>query len=252
MKKLKKLLKKLKLWMISLIILCVGILYYMNHHIVITTYKIPYQEKLTIVQLSDIHHMSITDSIINKIEKVDPDVVVITGDFIDRRIYDLDRSLEWVDALQYPIYYVLGNHEAWSGKSDEIIQALEQKGVYVLRNQQETVNGFNIIGYDDPAFKSFYPVKEQDGYNILLYHRPDNFNQFENIDLMLSGHAHGGQIRVFGRGLFAPGEGFLPEYTSGFHNINNMKLIISRGLGNSLFPFRILNQPEIVVIEIGS
>jgi len=224
----------------------------MNHHVVITTYKIPYQEKLTIVQLSDIHHMSITDSIIRKIDGVNPDIVVITGDFIDRRIYDLDRSLEWVDALQYPIYFVLGNHEAWSNKTDEIIRALEQKGVHTLRNEQVVVNGFNIIGYDDPAYKSFKPVEVQDGYNILLYHRPANYNQFKDIDLMLSGHAHGGQIRLFGRGLFSPNEGILPEYTSGCRDINDMKLIISRGLGNSLFPFRVFNQPEIVVIEIGS
>ncbi|WP_240842907.1 metallophosphoesterase [Acidaminobacter sp. JC074] len=248
MKKLKKLLSSRRLWMISLLVI-LGILYYMNKHVVITSYEIPYDEDLTIVHLSDIHHMKINDSIVKKIQSKTPDIIVITGDFIDRRFYDLESSLEWIDRLDYPIYYVTGNHEAWSGHADEVTSQLISRGVHVLRNDYESIGNFRIIGYDDPAFNSFEPL-DIDGYKIVLYHRPESFDQFE-ADLILSGHAHGGQIRLFGKGLFSPGQGFMPEYTSGCHDLEDKKLIISRGLGNSLFPFRIFNQPEIVVIHIG-
>ncbi len=126
----------------------------------------------------------------------------------------------------------------------------------------------NLLGVIDPAFKgasasdkyeeadilknTIEDIKGE-GYNILLSHRPEYFDVYvsSDIDLIFSGHAHGGQfVLPFIGGLFAPGQGFFPEYTSGAHNTDNTTLIISRGLGNSLFPLRINNPPEIIIAEL--
>lgn len=251
--KQKKLLKKRKLWTVSLMILVLLLLFFMNTYVVVSRYKIPYDKELTVLQLSDIHHMKLSNRTFKLIEDIDPDVILITGDFIDRRKFDLERSMEWIHRLDYPTYYVTGNHEFGSRKTDQVIDALEKSGVKVLRNETAAFGDFNIVGYDDPLFANNQAVEIDEGFNILMYHRPESFEYFDHIgiDLMLCGHAHGGQIRLFGQGLFSPGEGYLPKYTSGMHEFGNMSAVISRGLGNSLFPFRIFNQPELVVIQIG-
>ena len=92
-----------------------------------------------------------------------------------------------------------------------------------------------------------------DGYKILLSHHPEYYEEYIrdlNVDLTLSGHAHGGQWRIFGRGLFAPGQGILPKYDSGLYEKNGTTMIVSRGLGNSTFPLRFNNCPEIIIITL--
>ena len=173
-----------------------------------------------------------------------------------------------------PIYYVSGNHEAWSGKYDQIKQSLKDAGVLILDDTSlELLKGENsiqLLGLSDPDFltsnyldgtntkKLELQLKQWSNdinYKILLSHRPELFSLYieNNIDLIFSGHAHGGQIRLpFLGGLIAPDQGFFPKYTSGPYKNGNTTMFVSRGLGNSIFPFRVFNRPEIVVVTLKS
>jgi predicted MPP superfamily phosphohydrolase len=169
------------------------------------------------------------------------------------------------------VYYVSGNQENASGKYDELKSDLQSVGVRVLDNEfiklsknNETINLFGIEDFD---FFNFGPdtgndfsknfqgeitnlVKGADGFKILLTHRPEYFDQYVacNIDLVFAGHAHGGQVRLpFIGALYAPGQGFFPKYTKGLYTIDQTSMIVSAGMGNSEFPFRINDPPEIVV-----
>ena len=163
-----------------------------------------------------------------------------------------------------PVYYVSGNHEHQSGKYQELIVLLEQCGVFVLENNKQIITkqgeSIAILGIKDKSVNSNYQKvlsvlteMEKEDIQILLSHRPellDVYSQYD-IDMVLTGHAHGGQIRIpFVGGIFAPHQGFFPKYTNGVHTKNNTTMIISRGLGNSTFPFRINNRPELIVIDL--
>lgn len=207
-----------------------------------------------------------------------PDIIVITGDTIDRRRPNLKRALQFLRDMEQiaPVYIVLGNHEGWSHKLPEFLDGINEMNITLLRNESATLmiegNPLIIAGIDDPSFlrseHSKKHIRKQtykdsidpmlstlnsDLFTILLSHRPESFKSLTkyDFDLMLSGHAHGGQIRVpFIGGLFSPNQGFFPEYTESQHTFKDHTLIVSRGLGNSVFPFRIFNRPEIIVIEL--
>lgn len=125
-----------------------------------------------------------------------------------------------------------------------------------------------MLGIDDPEFNTgdidegsivkdaIVKAKietQPDRYNVLLSHRPEFLEEYaeEQVDLVLSGHAHGGQVRLpFIGGLVAPNQGILPKYTAGLYEQQNTSMIVSRGLGNSIIPQRIFNRPEIVVVQL--
>jgi predicted MPP superfamily phosphohydrolase len=201
-----------------------------------------------------------------KIEKVNPDIIVITGDFIDSRRYSLETSLKLIWGINgiAPIYFVNGNHEFKSGRFEEIQNTLAKNGVKILRNAKVAmVRGeaeIEIVGIDDPSgfknrgeFDSNLNKLKGEKFSILLSHRPEKFNEYTSRDfnLVLAGHAHGGQFRIpFLGGLIAPNQGFFPKYTAGVHKKGNTIMVISRGLGNSTIPQRIFNRPELVVVEL--
>ena len=238
-----------------------------------------------IVQISDLHGKEFgknQNRLISKIEKCNPDIIVITGDLVDARIDSLDTSMEFVNrAIKIaPVYYVAGNHEASSGKYNEVKQKLIEANVIVLDNAEAkiTKNGqsISIFGVLDPYFynnniTNFYYyhedsndaiqensilkglVSDDNSFKILLSHRPELMDVYaENgIDLVFAGHAHGGQIRIpFVGAIVAPNQGFFPKYTSGANVQDNITMVVSRGLGNSRFPLRVFNRPEIVVVEL--
>ena len=197
---------------------------------------------------------------------------MFTGDLLDRRRGGTKAGLELLERLAKtaPVYYVTGNHEGWAGNFDRLRPQLEKRQVQVLSNTHDRFcrgkDKIYILGIDDPAIQSkFYRQSElvttelqaalegTDGFTILLAHRPElieTYSQF-GIDLVFSGHAHGGQIRLpFIGGLVAPGQGFLPRYTAGLYTHGSSVLAVSRGLGNSLFPQRLFNRPEIVVVTL--
>ncbi len=229
-----------------------------------------------ILHISDFHNKSFGKNqayILNKIKGLSPDIIVITGDLVDRRRFDLDTSLIFVEgALSLaPIYYVPGNHEAWSGKYDLVSRELKNLGVYVLENEKLQVtkgtSSIEILGLMDPGFHkssyidkadAFVPLKnslallrDDKVFQVLLSHRPELLDLYSeaNIDIIFAGHAHGGQFRLpFIGGLVAPDQGFFPKYTEGSHIKGNSTLYISRGLGNSIVPIRIFNRPELILL----
>ncbi len=266
---------------ISIIIFCI----WQNNHIVISNFnynnqKIPDEfNSFKIVHISDLHNKLFGNNqeyILKKINSASPDIIVITGDLIDRRRYDLDTSLLFIEGAKEiaPIYYVPGNHEAWSGEYDNIRKELISQGVVVLEDSKiELVRNndkIEILGLRDPAFltssyreerdtsnleKSLKAMSHDSVFQILLSHRPDLIDIYsrENIDMIFSGHAHGGQVRIPGiGGIVAPDQGFFPKYTNGSHSIKRSTMYVSRGLGNSLMPVRIFNRPEIVVVTLSN
>lgn len=246
-----------------------------NNHIV-TTY-IPYInpglpgpfDGYKIIHISDLHNKSFgkgQNYILSKIKKTSPDIIFITGDLIDRRKYDLETAMVFIKGAMEiaPVYYVPGNHEAWSGKYNIIRQELIDAGVEVLEDSMVKLNkgghAIDILGILDPGFyhNNTLPYNHIEGadssrFQILLSHRPELFDLYvrEKIDLIFAGHVHGGQIRLpFIGGLVAPDQGLIPKYTSGSYRMGDSTLIVSRGLGNSLFPIRVFNRPEIIVVRL--
>nr|WP_141719839.1 metallophosphoesterase [Domibacillus iocasae] len=223
-----------------------------------------------IVQLSDLHSKSFGDQqqvLAEKVKAQRPDVLFFTGDLIDLRRGDEENGYTLMEEMMKiaPVYFVTGNHE-WQ-VFEEKEKRLREMGVNVLRNESVTLqhegDTINLIGIDDPlitetaeALQTAWKTMEStEQYTILLSHRPELFSLYAdaNMDLTFTGHAHGGQIRIpFVGGLFAPGQGFFPDYTAGAHTIDSSTMIVNRGLGNSMAPQRIFNRPEIVVTQLKS
>lgn len=226
-----------------------------------------------IVQISDLHNAMFGNnqkSLIEKVEKAEPDAIFITGDLIDSERYDLDTALILVDALieMSDVYFVTGNHEVAVNKLEDIKAALVERGVIYLENEavEWEVDGeiLQIAGIHDPLMDMYYRDEEYtrdaiatasltDDFTLLLAHRPEQIAVYADneIDIVFSGHAHGGQVRIPGLGgLFAPGQGWFPRMTEGIFENRETQLVLSRGLGNSGFPLRILNLPEIVSVTL--
>ncbi len=265
-----------------------------------------------ICHVSDLHSAQYGDGqsvLIEKVANTQPDVIFITGDLIDRRNYNLEAAMAFVNAAvkTAPVYYVSGNHEAWSGEYTTIKAGLESAGVTVLDDEKTTLEQggveIDLYGLCDPDFltssymdgtndsalkaqlEAWRTMYSENGdsanyvesttsgelgsnitggavdinselgnnFSILLSHRPELFDiyvQYE-MNLVFSGHAHGGQIRLpFVGGLFAPDQGFFPKYTNGFYTEDGTSMFVSRGLGNSVFPLRVFNRPHLAVIEL--
>lgn len=273
----------------------VGITIYQNSTIKVTKYdvknsKIPKSfNDFKIVQLSDIHNDYYGDKLtdlIDKVKKEEPNIIVITGDLVDAQRYNVENTLDFIDAIKdiAPIYFIYGNHDICiEGDSyyTRMVEDLENRGVIFLNIKEDKItigdDSINIIGIQDPsvvyAIEKFAyletseektramieevlnEVDTENNFTIMLAHRPEYFEVYTNynIDLVLTGHAHGGQFRIpFIGGLYAPNQGLFPKYTSGVHSSNNTEMIISRGLGNSRFPIRVFNTPEIVSITLKS
>ncbi|MGG7057197.1 metallophosphoesterase [Clostridium tertium] len=254
-----------------------------NNSIVISNYNYESSEipskfnDFNIVQISDLHNKNFGEEqskLLEKVKSLSPDIIVVTGDLIDRRKYNLDVAMSFINkAVEIaPIYYVSGNHEAWSGKYSEIKERLIEAGVNIIDDANVEIKRgderIQLLGLSDPAFltsnyidgtdtssieRNLSNWSEIEGFKILLSHRPELFDLYSrnNINLVFSGHAHGGQIRIpFIGGLIAPNQGFFPKYTSESYNSDKTTMFVSRGLGNSLFPLRVFNRPEIISVTL--
>ena len=272
--------KKKILFIITLLLLCAVVFsYFQNNWLSISRFTITSHEitgdGLKIIQLSDLHSKEFGENqhrLVTKVQALSPDIIAFTGDIIDKDKYDEKTVLSLLKQLKEiaPTYYVTGNHEYWSGKYDQLEKIIKSTGVTILHNQREKLqlNGttFLLAGIDDPAIsneasavtvetelaKTLEGVNDQD-FVVLLSHRPEVYSVYaeHNIDLVLSGHAHGGQVRLpFVGGLVAPDQGFLPKYTAGKYEQDDTAMIVNRGLGNSIIPQRVFNTPEIVEITI--
>ena len=238
-------------------------------------------DQFIIVQISDLHNKSFgadQEKLLVKVHNELPDIIVITGDLIDQRKYNLETAMIFIrGAVKIaPVYYVSGNHEAWSGHYEIIKQSLIEAGVTVLDNDRSDIkrgeNTIKLLGVSDPDFLTSsyleetnaslleetlkgWATEENESFNVLLSHRPELFDVYQaaNLDLVFSGHAHGGQIRLpFVGGFVAPDQGLFPKYTSGSYTEGATTMFVSRGLGNSIVPQRLFNRPEIVVVTLRS
>lgn len=234
---------------------------------------------LVIAQVSDLHDAVLgkdNADIVSLIEKRRPDIIVMTGDMVDSNRGNVERSVALAEKLCQiaPVYYVNGNHEAALSYSEyhRFTKELTAVGVSVLEDINEFVTyrgtPLQIIGLNDCGFISGSSAVRRgimqntltllargDMFTLLLSHRPEFFETYavSGVDLVLCGHAHGGQIRLpFIGGVYSPGQGMWPKYDSGLYRQGDTAMIVSRGIGNSQFPVRINNRPEIVFITLRS
>lgn len=218
-----------------------------------------------IAQISDLHNTEIgkdNERLLAMLRGAEPDMIAITGDLIDSRRTNVGIALDFIrEAVKIaPCYYAPGNHESRVDEYLELKAGMKDAGVVVLEDAQtEIVLGsekITVIGACDPDFKTDKLAQlqvEERNFTILLSHRPELFDTYveKNIDLALSGHSHGGQIRIpFLGGLIAPHQGLFPKYDGGLYTKDDTNMVVSRGVGNSLFPFRVNNRPEIVLVEL--
>ena len=230
-----------------------------------------------IAHVSDLHNAEMgkdNETLLTMLRDADPDIIAITGDLIDSRNTDIEVALQFVrEAVKIaPCYYVTGNHEARVNEYGELKAGMEDAGVTVLENVRTEISmegaTITLIGVNDPSYQTDYLFgdsetvmntkledlhAENDGFTIVLSHRPELFDTYvdQNVDLVLSGHAHGGQFRLpFIGGLVAPNQGLFPEYDAGIYTEGNTNMLVSRGVGNSILPFRINNRPEVILIEL--
>ena len=230
-----------------------------------------------IAHVSDLHNAEIGDGnekLLAMLRDGEPDIIAITGDLIDSRNTDVEVALRFAEeAVRIaPCYYVTGNHEARVSEYSELKEGLTELGVVVLEGErvelEQSGETITLIGVNDPSFQTDYLfgdsetvmqgslqelIHKEDDYTVLLSHRPELFKVYveSGADLVLSGHAHGGQFRLpFVGGLVAPNQGLFPKYDAGLYTEENTNMIVSRGIGNSILPFRFNNRPEVILIEL--
>ena len=230
-----------------------------------------------IAHVSDLHNAEMgkdNEKLLTILRDADPDMIAITGDLIDSRSTNVEIALNFLrEAVKIaPCYYVTGNHEARVNEYDELKSGMEAAGVIVLEDARTEISlegkTITLIGVNDPSYQTDYLFGDSEtvmntkleelhtenaGFTILLSHRPELFDTYadHDIDLVLSGHAHGGQFRLpFIGGLVAPNQGLFPEYDAGIYTDGNTNMLVSRGVGNSILPFRINNRPEVILIEL--
>lgn len=217
---------------------------------------------LRIAQVSDLHNTCYgrgNRDLLKAIRDSEPDAIMVTGDLIDSTFTNTAVAIEFLEqAVQIaPVYYCTGNHE--HRLSDAELQAflenIRKTGATVLDNKAIPFGEATLVGVcdcnaDDGTSERLLEETTSD-FVILLAHKPHYFAHYLSADLILSGHAHGGQIRLpFLGGLFAPGQGALPEYTEGFYTEDNATMLVSRGLGNSHRIPRLFNRAELVILEL--
>lgn len=242
-----------------------------------------------IAQISDLHNAEFGDEnekLIHTLRQSEPDIIVMTGDLVDSRRTEIEIALQFAEeAVKIaPCYYVPGNHEARLLEYDTLKKGLKLAGVTVLENECDVLersgDSVALLGVSDPSFhagelagddaavmeetlkellKNLMKdvMKEPTGsgevYTVLLSHRPELFDIYvgSGINLVFSGHAHGGQFRLPAvGGLIAPNQGLFPQYDAGLFTEGETSMIVSRGIGNSIIPFRFNNRPEVVVAEL--
>ncbi len=220
-----------------------------------------------IAQVSDLHNAEFGEengTLISLIREAEPDIIAVTGDLVDSNRTDIGTALSFIRAVVKlaPVYFVSGNHEAMisDGEFESLLSGLADAGVTVLDGASEDIiiggGQIRLVGVRDPAFGPLAlpdGLKDDSIYTVVLAHRPEFFAEYAaaGADIILSGHTHGGQLRLpFVGGVIAPGQGWFPKYDAGLFEENGARMIVSRGLGNSIIPVRINDRPELVIVEL--
>lgn len=265
-------------WILPVLAILVALtLIALDERLILRTYTVA-SPKLTaevrLAVVTDFHSSDNADDVVAMVASCAPDAVLLVGDLFDDDTQNrpTERTLSLMRQLsaQYPCYYVSGNHEAWTGEMDALYQQTEEAGVTVLRMSSGvlTVRGQRIAlcGIPDPyemVFSGAPDTEEQirqamenvdsADFTVLLTHRPEllaKYAQFP-LDLVVSGHAHGGQVRIPGvlNGLYAPNQGWFPKLAGGAYTQDGTTLIVSRGLAVRTRLPRIFNRPEVVLVR---
>lgn len=255
-----------------------------NERIVVTDYQVAAKELpkefdgYKIAQISDLHNDEFGEDnceLIALLQEIEPDMIAITGDLLDSRRTNVEKAYCFVEQAVTiaPCYYVTGNHESRRQEYLVLEEKMKQAGVVILRDASTSLvrDGAEITvsGMEDPCFyvkddkfktipKSVHRrvsklMEDKEGFVLLLSHRPELFDVYcqYGVDVALTGHVHGGQFRIPGiGGVIAPNQGFFAKYDAGLYERGDTKMVLSRGLGQSAFPFRVNNPPELVVVEL--
>ena len=229
-----------------------------------------------IAQVSDLHNTQIgrnNEKLLALLQSSDPDIIVFTGDLIDYYDTDIDVAVRFAEEAMKiaPCYFVTGNHEARVSDYPVLKGELAELGVVLMENKIEQLerNGesISLLGVGDPKFYEEFSgvdyaqimrdnlscIADTDSFTVLLSHRPELIEVYNenHVDLVLTGHAHGGQFRLpFVGGVLVPSQGWFPKYDAGLFEEGDTQMIISRGIGNSAFPFRVNNRPELVIVDL--
>ena len=278
---------------ISVIAICVLLIFAFDCRLKDVYYSVQTQKnigsspKIRIVLISDLHsryhgiyntksHGKNQEKLIDRIQRCNPDIVVIAGDLFDdhARIDGAVAFLKGIQNTKIPTFYAPGNHEYRSKRFDSMMNTVEKHGVTILEDKYCTVSTDSIhmriagaadtikTKYHDPSYsqtastEAAFSSLDDDIYNLLILHRPRSIALYKKypFDLAVSGHLHGGQLRVpfVLNGLFTPSEGFFPKYAGGAYKHGSMTHIVGRGVSvNPPFVPRVFNRTELVVIDIG-
>ena len=228
-----------------------------------------------IVQVSDLHNNLYGPGqsyLISCIKAAKPDIIVVTGDLIDRNTHDVDNAMAFISrAVEIaPVFYVTGNHESGTlNKYMELAIRMNEAGVMQLNNKTVSLisegDVITLAGIVDPDFdwsissadKADREIKEaladcdREKVTILLSHRPELLKTYaaNGVDLVLTGHAHGGQVRLpFIGPIYSPSQGLFPKLTSGLYREGETQMFVSRGIGNGIAPYRFNDGPELAVL----
>ncbi len=219
----------------------------------------PVAEKLTFAILADLHNQE-GARVADLVRSLSPDACLIPGDLFEspprRSYFAYDEALVCLRALapEMPLFYAPGNHDFTI--PDEVRHALDTLGVVFLDNKAVTWRGIHIGGITSAQYTGKVPdlaflrdFASRDGYKVLLSHHPEYYSRIRPLDipLTIAGHAHGGQWRFFGRGVFSPGQGILPRYTDGLYE---NRLLVSRGLKISRPIPRFFNPREMILLTL--
>lgn len=223
----------------------------------------PVSKPTVLAFVSDLHDCP-NEPILKKLDEIKPDALLVGGDFIhNNEIYENGIAFLQETSKTLPVFCAIGNHE--KRYKGDFVGLIKQTGALLLDDHYVEFNGVKIggltSGHDGDVVKGLMysslpnlswldSFNSLEGFKILLCHHPEYFDRHiknTKIDLTLSGHAHGGQWRIFNRGILAPGQGLFPKYTSGVYH---GRFIVSRGIGNPRIVPRINNSPEIVVLKL--
>ena len=265
--------KKWLTWLVLIVAFALLVLAGLDQRLIVRTYTLKSSKidtPIRLVFLSDFHGCDDGNDFLQQVAQLQPDVILMPGDMFSadgdaQEELRLFRTL----AAMVPTYYVTGNHEYWEYDVPQLLTQISETGVTVLNvsNAELVIKGqhINLCGVPDPyaymdtdtSLNLATSAADQANFTVLLAHRPELVDKYvatNAFDLVVSGHAHGGQIRIPGlvNGLYAPNQGWLPQYAGGSYTVQGTTMIVSRGLSiqRQMGIPRIFNRPEVVVVEI--
>ena len=186
------------------------------------------------------------------------DAILVPGDLVNRHRRNYDEAARFLREAPKaaPVFYSLGNHERKCAFREAWMQLVRQSEVVLLDDRDVLFGGIRIGGlssqmYGEANREFLGNFERKDGFRLLMCHHPEMWRDYvrgRDIDFTVCGHAHGGQIQIFGQGLYSPGQGFFPKLTHGLHG--DGKMIISRGMSNGARLPRINNPCELIMLRL--